>query len=225
MKASRLLILILSISIVFIANGLTLKDDATAFDFTQFKDQDILKGLSQILNLDGVSKDDLTTFASIFSKEIPFVNSLVNSDFKFGESYSGCFDALITTICWKGTWEMYLGWKVKPNFVDFETFNVTYIPYARMEVSGSSDSSSSVFKGTLAGSSTILNITTPISIDYSFAKKALCYDNNFVVYEPSTVIQASSSVLECFSDISDTVSFHIIFYILFFTWMMNNQLI
>ena len=175
----------------------------TQFDLSSIANEEMVKNLQKILKSEGVKNNDISTFISILSSQFPMVQNSMDSDFMFGETFEGCFEYFFSQVCWNFSWELYLGWKVRPQAIDLQKLNVTYVPYARLEVGAGANSASNIFKGSLTGSTTMLNLTLPTSFELQFDTKSLCYDSNFITYQPSALVQAKSEVLECYQDLEE----------------------
>eukprot|EP00344_Euplotes_crassus_P004183 CAMPEP_0196994234 /NCGR_PEP_ID=MMETSP1380-20130617/562_1 /TAXON_ID=5936 /ORGANISM="Euplotes crassus, Strain CT5" /LENGTH=250 /DNA_ID=CAMNT_0042409557 /DNA_START=14 /DNA_END=766 /DNA_ORIENTATION=+ len=203
MKQAYLLCILLICSIAQVAVGLSLKNQAIEFDFTNVDTKNILKEVTKTLNLADLNKEQLDVLFNSVSDNIPLVDSLMNPSFTFGQTFSGCYDFFLSQVCYTFTWQMRLGWKVSPESVDFERVALTYIPYAIMEISGTSTSHTEFFKGDLAASSAVLNISLPTAFELNLDTNSFCYDTKYVTYPPGPLVTAKTEVLSCLQDVKE----------------------
>ena len=177
------------------------KGNGISFDFTAAGTRDIGLQLSGLFDVQNESKNEINAFLNIMGSSFPLLKQVTNPDFKIGETYKGCIDAIFSDICWELNWEFYIGWYVVPQGVDEVLLNITYVPYGRLELSGNADSSTILIRGNFDVDTTLFYSTLPITMEVNFVKNSLCYQADFYYYPPAAILQLGSAVKECFQDV------------------------
>ena len=80
-------------------------------------------------------------------------------------------------------------------------FIITYVPYAKVVIGSGLKGSSFLFQGEFRSQTIIFSSEFPMTAQYDFNVKQLCYKADLLFYNPSAEVYVQSSVKECMQDI------------------------
>jgi hypothetical protein len=172
----------------------------------------IIEGIADItfegkLNTEDNESNKLGAFLNIAGKTFPIIESMGLTEQKLEFTEKWCYDYGFVTGCSGFTFEFFIGWYVtNGTAVDYESLNVTYVPYVRGEGEVFVDADTWAYQFDSDFSSRFVNIHAPISTQLNFNKDVeFCYDGNAIITDPGILVTFETKVKSCQADMADNV--------------------